>query len=271
MNELALGFYGIMMSKGLQFLGALAIVVIGYFAAKTLSAIMSKALKKSGLNKILIAFFANVLYYALMTFVIVAALEKIGIPTTSFIAVLATAGLAIGLALKDSLQNFASGVLLIMFRPFKAGDFVEGGGVSGIVEEVQIFNTVLKSPDNKRLIVPNSKMTGDNIVNYSANPTRRIDMVIGCGYGDDLKLARDTIMELIVQDERILKEPEPAVMVMDLGDSSVNFAVRPWVNTADYWAVQCDLKEKIKCAFDEKDLNIPYPQRDVHIIERKAG
>jgi small conductance mechanosensitive channel len=208
---------------------------------------------------------------ALMTFVIIAAIGALGVETTSFAAVIAAAGLAIGFALQGSLANFAAGVMLLVFRPFKAGDYIEAGGTSGAVESIQIFNTILRTPDNKRVIVPNNKVTGDNIVNYSAMDTRRIDLVFGIGYGDDIKKAKETLERILGEEERILKDPAPTVAVSELGDSSVNFVVRPWVATADYWGVYFALTEKVKLTFDEQGISIPFPQRDVHLFQAKAS
>jgi small conductance mechanosensitive channel len=200
-----------------------------------------------------------------MTFVIVAAIGTLGVQTTSFVAVLGAAGLAVGFALQGSLSNFAAGVMLIVFRPFKAGDYVEAGGTAGSVQEVSIFTTVMKTPDNKKVIIPNSQITGGSITNYSAMETRRVDMVFGIGYGDNIKQAKDTLEQILAADERILKDPAPTIAVSELADSSVNFVVRPWVKTADYWAVYFDLTEKVKLTFDEKGISIPFPQQDVHM------
>jgi len=204
-----------------------------------------------------------------MAFVVVAALRQLGIQTTSFVAVLGAAGLAVGLALRDSLANFAAGFMIILFRPIRVGDFVEAAGVSGIVEEIQIFTTQLKSPDNKTIIVPNAKLTGENIVNYTVKGTRRVDMVFGIGYGDDIDKARRLIGEVLSEEGRILEDPAPAVAVSGLGESSVNFVVRPWVNAADYWDVLCGVTEKMKKRFDAEGITIPFPQRDVHVYEHQ--
>jgi small conductance mechanosensitive channel len=192
------------------------------------------------------------------------------VETTSFIAILGAAGLAVGFALQGSLSNFAAGVMLIIFRPFKSGDFIEAGGTIGVVEAIQIFNTVLRTPDNKMVIVPNSNITGGNITNYSAKEDRRIDMVFGIGYDDDLKKAKEILERLISEDSRILKDPAPTVAVSELADSSVNFVVRPWVKTSDYWAVYWDFTEKVKLTFDAEGISIPYPQQDVHMHQVAA-
>jgi small conductance mechanosensitive channel len=206
-----------------------------------------------------------------MAFVIMAALEKLGVETTSFAAIIAAAGLAIGLSLQGTLGNFASGIMLIMFRPFKVGDFVEAGGVAGVVEEIQIFSTKMKSGDNKEIIVPNGQIVGSTITNYSAKETRRIDLVIGVGYDDDLKKVRSVLEDILGKEARVLPDPAPTIGLLELGDSSVNFAVRPWVKTGDYWPTLFDLQEAIKIRFDHEGISIPYPQRDVHLINENAA
>jgi len=204
-----------------------------------------------------------------LVFVVLAALGQLGIQTTSFIAVIGAAGLAIGLALQGSLSNFAAGFLMIIFRPFKVGDFIEGAGVAGTVEKIQIFTTQLKTPDNKTIIIPNAKLSGDNIVNFSAKGTRRVDMVFGIGYGDDMDKARKIITDVIDNDPRVLKDPPPKIAVLTLGDSSVDFAVRPWVKVPDYWDLWFDVTETIKKRFDAEGVSIPFPQRDVHVYSHK--
>jgi small conductance mechanosensitive channel len=189
--------------------------------------------------------------------------------TTSFIAVIGAAGLAVGLALQGSLANFAAGFLMIIFRPFKVGDYIEGAGIAGTVESIQMFTTQLKTPDNKTVIVPNAKITGDNIVNWSSKGTRRVDLVIGIGYGDDIDKAKQIMMDVLTKDQRVLKDPAPQVAVLELADSSVNFVVRPWVNASDYWNVYFDTTEEIKKRFDQEGVSIPFPQRDVHMYEHK--
>jgi small conductance mechanosensitive channel len=200
-----------------------------------------------------------------MAFVIIAALGQLGVQTASLVAVLGAAGLAVGLALQGSLANFAAGLLLIIFKPFKVGDFIEGGGVSGVVEEVGIFTTMMNSPDNKKLVVPNAKMTSDNIVNYTAKQVRRVDLVAGVSYRDDLDKVKRVLGEILAADSRILKDPAPTVGVLALAESSVNLAVRPWVKTADYWDVFFATQESIKKRFDAEGISIPFPQQDVHL------
>jgi len=250
---------------GLKLIAALAIFIIGKLLASLIKSGIGKAMAKAKSDPILISFTSNMVYAALLAFVIIAALGQLGIQTTSFIAILGAAGLAIGLALQGSLSNFAAGVLMIIFRPFKQGDFIEGAGVAGVVEEIHIFNTVLRTGDNKTIIIPNASLMNNNIVNYSSKPTRRLDLVIGIGYDDDIKKAKNVLSELMQQEPRILKEPAPTLGLLELADSSVNFAVRPWVNSADYWAVHFDLLENIKLRFDQEGISIPYPQQDIHL------
>jgi small conductance mechanosensitive channel len=217
------------------------------------------------MDGMLIDFFGNIVYTVLLLAVVMAALDHVGIQTTSLLAVFGAAGLAIGLALKDSLGNFSSGVMLILFRPFKVGDFIEAGGVSGVVEQVRMFATVMRTGDNREIIVPNSQIYGGTITNYSARETRRIDLVFGIGYTDDIAKTKQIIEDIMRQDERILADPAPSIALGELGDNSVNFNVRPWVKSADYWPVRADMLEKVKLAFDANGISIPYPQRDVHL------
>jgi len=249
---------------------ALLIFVVGRMVVGLLSRVVRKVLARAKLDDMLVDFISGLVRSVLLALVIIAALDQLGVDTTSLIAVLGAAGLAIGLALKDSLNNFASGVLLILFRPFKTGDFIEAAGVAGAVEKITIFSTVVKTGDNKEVIVPNAAIYGGVITNYSARETRRIDMVFGIGYGDDIRKARDVMRKVIDADERVLKDPEVTIAVSELADSSVNFVVRPWVRTEDYWAVRFDLTERIKLAFDEEGISIPYPQLDLH-MERGAA
>ncbi|NIO09691.1 MAG: mechanosensitive ion channel [Deltaproteobacteria bacterium] len=257
---------------GLPVLWAVLIFIVGFIVAKWITRILGSLLASSGVDTTLVKFAENLIYIGLMAFVVLAALEKLGVRTTSFVALIAAAGLAIGFALQGSLSNFASGVMLIIFRPFKVGDYIEAGGVAGSVEEIQIFTTKLRSPDNKTIIVPNGQVTGGSIINYSAQETRRVDLVIGVGYDDDLKKVRSVLESVLGADSRILKDPQLTIGLLELGDSGVNFAVRPWVNSVDYWPVLFDLQEAIKLRFDSEGISIPYPQRDVHIIneEQKA-
>ena len=256
---------------GLKILAAIVIFIVGRWIARALKNVIKRMMTKGNVDDILVSFVGNLTYIALLAFVIIAALNQLGIQTTSFIAVIGAAGLAVGLALQGSLANFAAGVLMIIFRPFTAGDYIEGAGVAGAVEKVQIFTTQLKTPDNKTIIIPNAKIMGDNITNYSAKDTRRVDMVIGVGYGDDLKKVREILEDILAKDDRILKDPAPTIGVLELGDNSVNFAVRPWVKRDDYWGAYFDVTETVKRRFDEEGISIPYPQRDVHLYEYKEA
>lgn len=244
---------------------AILVFVIGRIISRILVNLLGRVLRRSKFENILIEFIQAIANTLLLVVVIVAALDQLGVNTTSLIAILGAAGLAIGLALQGSLQNFAAGFLLLVFRPFTAGNYIEAGGTAGVVKSIGIFTTVLTSPDNKEVIVPNGAIYSDNITNYSSLPTRRVDMVFGIGYDDDIKKAKDIITEVVTADERVLKDPAPTIAVLELADSSVNFAVRPWVNNADYWPVKFDLTEKIKLAFDENGISIPFPQMDVHL------
>jgi small conductance mechanosensitive channel len=250
---------------GVKVLGALAVLIIGVLAAKVLRAVLRGVLHKKNVDETLVSFIVSVSYVAMIVFVIIATLGTLDVQTASFVAVIGAAGLAIGLALQGSLSNFAAGVLMIIFKPIKIGDFIEGGGATGVVEEIGIFTTVLKTTDNKKIIVPNSGMTGGNIINYSANDTRRVDMVAGVSYSDDLDKVRKVLEEILAADERILDDPAPAVLVAEMADSSVNFKLRPWVKTADYWDVFFATQESIKKRFDAEGISIPFPQQDVHI------
>jgi small conductance mechanosensitive channel len=222
-------------------------------------------MKRAAVDETLTRFIVKLTKIALLTFVIIAALGTLGVQTASFVAIIGAAGLAVGFALQGSLSNFASGVMLIIFRPLKVGDFVEAGGSTGVIEEISIFNTILTTIDNKKVIIPNSQITAGSIINYSAKEERRVDLVFGIGYGDDIKLAKETLMEIVKADKRVLAEPAPTVAVSELGDSSVKLVCRPWVKTADYWGVYFDITEKVKLTFDQKGISIPFPQRDVHL------
>lgn len=243
---------------------ALAIFIIGKMIVNTLTSVLRKVLSKSKMDDILINFVASIFKTILLLFVVIAALDQLGVDTTSLIALLGAAGLAIGLALQSSLQNFASGVMLIVFRPFKSGDFVEVAGTSGVVETISMFSSTLRTGDNREIIIPNGSIYGGTITNYSARETRRVDMVFGIGYDDDLKKAKELLDKIVKADERVLADPAPVIAVSELADSSVNFIVRPWVKSADYWGVLWDLTEEVKLQFDSAGISIPYPQMDVH-------
>jgi len=259
--------------NGLRIVGAIVILIVGRWVAILLSKLVARAMTRAKVDAALVGFVSHFSYITLLVFVIIAALAKVGIQTASFVAVIGAAGLAVGFALQGSLANFASGVLILFFKPIKGGDFVEIAGEKGTVKSIHIFNTVLNSPDNVRIIVPNSQVTGGNIKNYTVNGTRRVDLVIGVSYDDNPAEAKRIIEAVLAEDQRILKEPAPTVAVLELGDSSVNLVVRPWVNSADYWNVHFDVTEKVKAALERGGLTIPYPQRDVHLIggETTAG
>ncbi|MBN2419505.1 MAG: mechanosensitive ion channel [Deltaproteobacteria bacterium] len=250
----------------LKLVYAIAIFITGRIIAGLVRKLIKSLMNKNKMDLTLTSFVASVSYITMLTFVVISALGVLGIPTAQFVAILGAAGLAIGLALQGSLSNFAAGVLMIIFKPLKVGDYVEAGGASGSVEEVGIFTTIIKSPDNKKIIVPNSRITGDNITNYSANDIRRIDIVAGVSYGDDIDKVRKVLSAIQAEDERILKDPAPMIGLAELGDSSVNFTVRSWVKTSEYWDVFFDTQEKIKKRFDAEGISIPFPQQDVHII-----
>ncbi|MCC5795724.1 MAG: mechanosensitive ion channel [Methylophaga sp.] len=246
-------------------LTAILIVVVGRIAVKWLVKLIRKLMVRWNVDPILINFLSSISNALLLLFVFIAALDQLGVNTTSLIAVLGAAGLAVGLAMKDSLQNFSAGVMLVIFRPFKVGDFIDAGGVMGIVEKISIFSTIMRTGDNREVIVPNGRIYGGTITNFSARDTRRIDMVFGISYGDDLLKAKNIIKDIVNGHEKVLPEPEPVVRVAELADSSVNFDVRPWVNADDFWPVRAELIEQIKLAFDANGITIPFPQMDVHV------
>jgi small conductance mechanosensitive channel len=246
---------------------ALAIFIIGKWVSKRITGIIRKLMERAELDPTLVNFLCNIVYAILLAAVILAALDSLGVPVTSLLAVLGAAGLAIGLALKDSLGNFAAGVMLIMFRPFKQGDYVEVAGVSGSVNEVKIFSTTLTTPDNKLVIIPNGQVGASPITNYSAKDQRRVDMVFGVGYDDDLKVARQVLTDICAKHPLVLDDPATNIFVLSLGESSVDFACRPWCKTADYWKVYGDIMEAAKVELEAAGCSIPFPQRDVHVFE----
>lgn len=255
---------------GLKLIAALAIFVIGRMIAKAIIRGARKAMERIGVDETLQSFLSNIISVLLTIVIVLAAVSQLGVKTTSFIALLGAAGLAVGLALQGSLANFASGVLIVFFKPYKKGDYVEVAGVGGSVDAVTIFNTILVTPDNRRVVVPNSNVTSGPITNYSALDTRRLDLVIGVGYDDDLQKTKQVLTDVVTADERVLAEPAPTIEVLELGDSSVNFAVRPWVKTSDYWPLRFSLMMQIKLRLDAEGISIPYPQRDVHLHQVAA-
>jgi small conductance mechanosensitive channel len=250
---------------------AIVIFIVGKWIAGKVTKLVKKGMTKSKMDEALVSFLGNGVFMILMVCVILVTLDFVGIKTTSFVAILGAAGLAVGLALQGSLANFAAGVLIIMFRPFTLGHAIDAGGVFGIVEEITLLTTNMKTPDNKVIIVPNGQIMGGAITNFSAKDTRRVDMVFGCSYVDDLKKVRSVIEDILNNDERILKDPAYTIGLLELGDSSVNFAVRPWVNAADYWNVFFETQEKVKVRFDEEGISIPFPQRDVHLFQETSA
>ncbi|WP_429885303.1 mechanosensitive ion channel family protein [Geoalkalibacter halelectricus] len=256
---------------GLKAVMAVVIFIIGRIIARVLRNSLRAALRRGKVEETLVSFASNLTYALLMVMVIIAALNQLGIQTTSFIAILGAAGLAVGLALQGSLANFAAGVLMIIFKPFKVGDFIEAAGTMGIVEEIEIFTTKMRTPDNKQIIIPNNQITNGNITNFSAKDTRRVDLVVGVSYGDDLNKVKAVLEDILSRDERILADPKPTIGVLQLGESSIDFAVRPWVNSSDYWPTLFDLNKTIKERFDAEGICIPFPQRDVHLYQVKSG
>jgi small conductance mechanosensitive channel len=255
----------LLLEYSLSILMAILVFIVGKWIATKITALLVKVLKKvKGMDHTLIKFLENIVYYILMIIVTLTALSELGIETTSFLAILGAAGLAIGLALKDSLGNFASGVMIILFKPFKVGDVVTAGGVTGCVNEVGIFNSIFISPDNQKIIIPNGVITSGSIININANDTRRVDLLVGIGYDDDIKKAKEVLNDIVSSNEKVLKEEGITVAVSELADSSVNFVVRAWVKTPDYWDVKFTLTENVKLRFDEEGISIPYPQQDVH-------
>ena len=244
---------------------AIIILAIGFWGAKMISRLIRGIMERRDLDQALTGFTGNLTNAVILTFAVIAALNQLGIQTTSLIAVVGAAGLAIGLALKDSLGNFAAGIMILIFKQFKAGDLIDAAGVLGVVETLNIFSTQMRTADNKTIFVPNGKLIGDNIINYSTKPTRRVDLVIGVSYKADLSHVKSVLEDLLTSESRILKDPAPTIGVLELADNSVNFAVRPWVEAADYWGVYFDLHASIKTRFDAEGIGIPYPQRDVHL------
>jgi small conductance mechanosensitive channel len=241
------------------------ILILGIWVARFVRRLLRKGLEKRGVDVTLVGFVTSLIYYILVVAVTISAISKLGIETTSFIAVLGAAGLAVGLALQGSLSNFASGVLLILFRPFKVGDFVEAGGMTGAVDEIGMLMTRMHTPDNKAILVPNTQIMSGSIINFSAHEDRRLDLVFGISYKDNIELAKGILRDIVENDARCLKEPEATIGVIELADSSVNLVCRPWVKASDYWPLRFDLMETVKRRFDEAGISIPFPQREVHV------
>lgn len=248
----------------LNIISALIIIIVGMIIARFISSLVFKLLKRKNIDSTVSNFIAHMARYIIVALVLIAALSKVGVQTTSFIALIGAAGLAVGLALQGSLSNFASGILIVILRPFKVGEYIEVSGILGTVETVQIFATTIVTIDNKSVVIPNSAILSGNIINYSRKPTRRIDLLIGVSYGADLAQTKKVLETVLLANHRVLKSPEIQVAVAELGNSSVNLVVRPWVKTADYWSVRFELIEAIKNGLDEANIEIPFPQMDVH-------
>ena len=263
---------GLATDYSINILAALLVFIVGKWLSRRIANLIARILKKKDVDEIAIRFLKSLTYYALVAGVVIAALSRLGINTTSFLAIVGAAGLAIGMALKDSLSNFAAGVMLILFKPFKIGDVVSAAGITATVEKITIFNTIFCTGDNQLVIVPNSKIISDTITNINARDTRRIDLTVGISYSDDMTRTKEILEGLAREDGRILTDPSPAVAISELADSSVNLVFRPWVRTEDYWGVRSDLIEKIKTSLDAAGISFPFPQQDVHLfVEKEAS
>ena len=270
-QAIAAGLTQVISSYGLRVLGAIALLIVGWIASKIVRGSVRKLCVRGDVDETLTPFIASLSYYAVLTFVLVAVLSLFGIETTSFIAVLGAMGFAVGLAMQGTLSNFASGVMLLVFRPFDVGDFVEAAGQAGSIREIGIFSTVMHTGDNIRIVVPNSSIYGGVIRNYSANETRRNDLVVGISYDDDIGKAMETIRAVLAADSRVLKDPEPVIAVSEMADSSVNLVVRPWCDKGDYWPLRFDLTRSLKERLEQAGCSIPYPQTDIHVHRESAG
>ena len=257
----------LIMVYGPQLILAVIVLFLGLWIIKLITKVMKKSLDRGKVDLSLQKFSVNLISALLKILLFISVASMVGIATTSFVAIIGAAGLAVGLALQGSLANFAGGVLILLFRPFKVEDVIEAQGFIGKVDEIRVFNTVLKTFDNKTIIIPNGAISGGSITNFSTEPQRRVDMSFGIGYGDDIKKAKNVLQRLIDEDSRILKEPAPMVALSELGDSSVNSVVRVWCNSADYWGIYFDMQEKVKLTFDQEGISIPFPQRDVHLYQ----
>ena len=262
-------FIDLLVDYGPKFIAALLTLIIGLLIIKVIVKQLNKLMLKNGVDESLKPFLKSMTSIILKVLLIISVMSMVGIAMTSFIAILAAAGLAIGMALSGTLQNFAGGVMILIFKPFNVGDYIDAQGFSGIVKEIQIFNTILVSVDNKTIIIPNGGLSTSAMTNYSTQETRRVDFVFGIGYGDDIDKTKDVLNKLILQDKRIMSDPEPFVAVSELGDSSVNFVVRVWVEAGDYWGVFFDMTEQVKKTFDKENISIPYPQTDVHLFKQE--
>ena len=260
---------GLAYNYGPKLIYAIITLVFGLWIIKLITKGVKKTFEKREIDNSLRPFLISLINILLKVMLVISVMTMLGVEMTSFIAILGSAGFAIGLALSGTLQNFAGGVMILIFKPFKVGDYVEAQGYSGTIKEIQIFNTYLKTPDNKIIIIANGALSTSSITNYSSEPIRRVDMTFGIGYNDDIKKTKDVLHRLINEDSRILKDPEHLIAVSNLGDSSVDFVVRAWVNTPDYWSVFFDMQEKVKLTFDAEGISIPFPQRDIHVFNQK--
>ena len=259
---------GLIMNYGPKLLLAVITLIIGLWLIKKLNKAMSKMMQKRGMEKSLHSFLSSLTSIVLKILLVISVISMVGVEVTSFIAIMGAAGLAFGMALSGTLQNFAGGVMILIFKPFKVGDLIETQGYMGIVKEIQIFNTILLTLDNRRIIIPNAPISSNSLINYSAEPLRRVDFTFGISYNDDIDKAKEILWQLIKEDKRILESPEPFIGLSELADSSVNFAVRVWVKAEDYWGVFFDMNENVKKAFDKNNISIPYPQTDVHLYQQ---
>lgn len=261
--------YDAVILYGLRLVGVLVTLIVGWWVIKVIQNSLRKTFEKREIEKSLRGFLNSLIGIALKTMLLISVVGMLGVEMTSFIAVLGAVGLAIGMALSGTLQNFAGGVMILLFKPFKAGDYIQAQGHSGTVNEIQIFNTILKTPDNKTIIIPNGGLSTGSMINFSTEPRRRVDFVFGIGYGDDVAKAKQVLADLIEQDDRILKEPAPFIALTELGDSSVNLVVRVWAEAKNYWGIYFDMNEKVYNTFNNEGLNIPFPQMDVHLHQNK--
>lgn len=264
-NTLWEKFYDVVITFGPRLIGAIITLIIGWWIIKIILRSLRKGFEKKEMEPSLRGFLNSMIGILLKTLLLISVVGMIGVQMTSFIAILGAAGLAVGMALSGTLQNFAGGVIILLFKPFKVGDYIEAQGHSGSVNEIQIFNTILKTPDNKTIIIPNGGLSTGSMINYSTEPRRRVDFVFGIGYGDDVDKAKQVLQKLIGDDDRILKDPAPFIAVSELADSSVNLVVRVWAESSNYWGIYFDLHEKVYKTFDKEGLNIPFPQMDLHV------
>ncbi|MBN2071605.1 MAG: mechanosensitive ion channel [Candidatus Krumholzibacteriota bacterium] len=255
----------LVMAYGPKLILAVVTLIIGLWVIKFFVKALGRAMERSKTDLSLQHFLMSLVRISLKAMLVISVASMIGIQMTSFVAILGAAGLAVGLSLQGSLSNFAGGVLILLFKPFKVGDFIEGAGHAGAVKSIQILNTILTTPDNKTVIIPNGVLSNSSIINYSTQETRRVDMKFGIAYSSDIRKAKEILNRILGEDSRVLDDPPPVVVVGELADSSVNFNVRPWCKGTDYWGVFFDTHEKVKLEFDKNSISIPFPQQDVHL------